>query len=155
MCNMISWVEHYQPKFFLLENVVGLTRFPLQCQQVDNALKGGIQMGVVKFILRSLVALGQVFLYFQSSSEFLALTSLSNRYQCHFKILYANQYGSPQGRARVIFWGARRDVILPKFPIPTHTIHAARFPHRVNLPSLDILLPTTRQRDVDEDSTLR
>lgn len=55
---MLSYVEFYKPKYFLLENVVGLLRFPLRCEQVGNSLVGGIKMGVVKFILRSLVALG-------------------------------------------------------------------------------------------------
>jgi DNA (cytosine-5)-methyltransferase 1 len=37
-----------------------------------------------------------------------------------FSVLQAGVYGSPQGRRRVIFWGARRGVPLPEFPIPTH-----------------------------------
>ena len=42
------------------------------------------------------------------------------RYQAHFKVLQAGQYGSPQSRLRIIFWGAKRDLPLPPFPIPTH-----------------------------------
>ena len=42
------------------------------------------------------------------------------RYQVHCKVLQAAQYGAPQGRERVIFWAARRDVPLVDFPVPTH-----------------------------------
>lgn len=42
------------------------------------------------------------------------------RYQVHFKVLQAGQYGSPQSRLRLIFWGAKRTLPLPRFPIPTH-----------------------------------
>ena len=37
-----------------------------------------------------------------------------------FSVLQAGVYGSPQNRRRVIFWGARRGLPLPEFPIPTH-----------------------------------
>jgi DNA (cytosine-5)-methyltransferase 1 len=43
-----------------------------------------------------------------------------NRYQVRFSVLQAGVYGSPQNRRRVIFWGARRGIPLPEFPIPTH-----------------------------------
>ncbi|KAI0039551.1 S-adenosyl-L-methionine-dependent methyltransferase [Auriscalpium vulgare] len=99
VCNMMSYVEFYKPKFFLLENVVGLVHFPLQGKQVGRRLVDGMKQGVVKFILRSLVSLG---------------------YQVHFKILQAGHYGAPQGRRRVIFWGAQIGIPLPRFPLPTH-----------------------------------
>ena len=41
-------------------------------------------------------------------------------YQAHMKILQAGQYGSPQSRLRIIFWGAKRTLRLPPFPVPTH-----------------------------------
>lgn len=44
----------------------------------------------------------------------------THRYQSKFAVLQAAQYGAPQGRKRVIFWGARRDVLMPEWPIPTH-----------------------------------
>ena len=47
------------------------------------------------------------------------------RYQVRFCVLQAGVYGSPQGRRRVIFWGARRGVPLPEFPIPTHNFGAS------------------------------
>ena len=43
-----------------------------------------------------------------------------NSYQVRFSVLQAGVYGSPQNRRRVIFWGARRGLPLPEFPIPTH-----------------------------------
>ena len=56
---MLSWVEFYKPKYFLLENVVGITQFPLYSKQGKKSSGGKqIKMGVVKFILRTLVALG-------------------------------------------------------------------------------------------------
>lgn len=56
---MLSWVEHYQPSYFLLENVPGLLSFPLLAEQGENGrLLGGIVMGVVKFVQRTLIALG-------------------------------------------------------------------------------------------------
>jgi site-specific DNA-cytosine methylase len=46
--------------------------------------------------------------------------SRTNSYQVRFSVLQAGVYGSPQHRRRVIFWGARRGLPLPEFPIPTH-----------------------------------
>ena len=42
------------------------------------------------------------------------------RYQIQARVLNAADYGSPQQRNRVIFWGSRLDVRLPKWPIPSH-----------------------------------
>lgn len=58
---MLSFVEIYRPPYFLLENVPGLLSFPLLSQQVPDykyKLEGGIKTGMVKIILRVLVALG-------------------------------------------------------------------------------------------------
>lgn len=55
---MISYVEYYRPMFFLLENVVGMLSYRLGGEQDENRVVGGIEMGVVKFILGSLTALG-------------------------------------------------------------------------------------------------
>ncbi|KAI9065405.1 S-adenosyl-L-methionine-dependent methyltransferase [Trametes sanguinea] len=119
VCNMISYVEFYRPSYFLLENVVGLLSYKLS---VDPEEGDSIKMGVVKFILSSLINLG---------------------YQVHFKVLQAGQHGAPQGRRRVIFLGARQDVPLPEFPLPQYA-----FPvpvHNVNLPTGEVLYPVTRQ----------
>ncbi|GJE87065.1 BAH and Dcm domain-containing protein [Phanerochaete sordida] len=112
VCNMLSYVEFYRPKYFLLENVTGLLILPLKAEQRGQMMVGGIAMGVVKFIFRTLVSLG---------------------YQVHCKVLQAAQYGAPQARERVFFWAARRDVPLPNFPWPTH--HYARGAHNFKLPT--------------------
>ncbi|KAI0647432.1 S-adenosyl-L-methionine-dependent methyltransferase [Trametes meyenii] len=121
VCNMISYVEFYKPTYFLLENVVGMLSYRLGGKQEGNRVVGGIEMGVVKFILGSLTTLG---------------------YQVHFKVLQAGQHGAPQGRRRVIFLGARRDAPLPAFPLPQYSFPAPV--HNVNLPTGEVLYPITR-----------
>ncbi|KAF5315922.1 hypothetical protein D9611_004789 [Ephemerocybe angulata] len=50
-CNMLSYVEHYQPKYFLLENVGGLMDFKLTDNRFpDNGNGHVIEKGMVKFI---------------------------------------------------------------------------------------------------------
>ncbi|KAI8989795.1 S-adenosyl-L-methionine-dependent methyltransferase [Trametes punicea] len=122
VCNMISYVEFYRPSYFLLENVVGMLSYKLCAKGENSHTIGTIKMGVVKFILSSLTTLG---------------------YQVHFKVLQAGQYGAPQGRRRVIFWGACRGVPLPAFPLPQYAY--ASMVHNVNLPTGEVLHPITRQ----------
>lgn len=55
---MLSYVETFRPSYFLLENVKGLLNYPLLSEQSEARLEGGIKSGVVKFILRTLIALG-------------------------------------------------------------------------------------------------
>lgn len=58
---MLSYVEHYQPDYFLLENVPGLLDHRLIDRQTTSAGVSEdceIQSGMVKFILRTLIALG-------------------------------------------------------------------------------------------------
>ena len=50
-----------------------------------------------------------------------------NSYQVRFSVLQAGVYGSPQYRRRVIFWGARRGIPLPEFPIPTHNFESRQW----------------------------
>lgn len=70
----------------------------------------------------------------------------------HFKVLQAGQYGAPQGRRRVIFWGAKQGVPLPKFPLPTHCFYWGRGPHAYKLPTGDVLNPAMRsESNMDED----
>lgn len=59
---MLSYLEHYSADYFLLENVEGLLTYPLMSTQGSSGrtLEGGIQAGVVKFIMRTLIALGCV-----------------------------------------------------------------------------------------------
>lgn len=65
------------------------------------------------------------------------------RYQSKFAILQAAQYGAPQSRQRVIFWGARHDVLMPEWPIPTHCSPIRLI--RVKLPG-SVLPPIIRNR---------
>ena len=127
MCNMLSYVEFYRPKFFLLENVLGLLNHKLQINKAGS--EGNIVAhGVVKFILRALTSLGYVGIFPPANPTPTPPTNLAetrvcrdhNRYQVRFSVLQAGVYGAPQGRRRVIFWGARRGVPLPEFPIPSH-----------------------------------
>ncbi|KAJ3540965.1 hypothetical protein NMY22_g4087 [Coprinellus aureogranulatus] len=99
-CNMLSYIEHYRPKYFLLENVVGILDYKLQDRRVSKLTDGKtIVMGMVKFIMRTLISLG---------------------YQVRIKQLQAAQYGVPQSRNRVIFIGAQRGLTLPSFPVPVY-----------------------------------
>lgn len=60
MCNMLSYVEFYRPKFFLLENVFGLLSHKLQVNKAGPQEGDVVAHGVVKFILRTLTSLGYV-----------------------------------------------------------------------------------------------
>ncbi|CAJ0911529.1 1777_t:CDS:2, partial [Entrophospora sp. SA101] len=87
----LSYVDFYRPDYFLLENVRGMLSFRLGGEQDGIKIKGGIKMGVIKFILRSLTALG-------------------------FGVQQAGNHGIPQSRRRLFIWGAKRDCYLPDFP---------------------------------------
>ncbi|GAW03185.1 DNA (cytosine-5)-methyltransferase 1B [Lentinula edodes] len=121
---MLSYVERYLPKYFLLENVVGLLRHRLLGILEGRSILGGIQHGVFKLITRILLTLG---------------------YQVRVKVLQAANYGAPQSRERVIFWGARQGLKLPEFPIPTHA-YAAKEHHLLQHADLK-LSRSTRSRD--------
>ncbi|KAG5636823.1 hypothetical protein H0H81_006739 [Sphagnurus paluster] len=126
--NMLSFVEHYEPRYFLLENVVGLLHYRfLSIRSKDKrSLQGGINAGMVKFIMRTLIALG---------------------YQVRFKVLQAGQYGAPQSRRRVIFWGAKRGFPIPDYPVPIYAFDKGM--NSSNLPTARIL-PVSRSRDPDD-----
>jgi len=116
---MLSYVEHYRPSYFLLENVDGMTDFKFS-EDLPGAKGEVIKWGMIKYILRVLIALG---------------------YQCQLKKLQAAVYGVPQSRNRVIFWGAKRGITCPKFPVPIfappHSYAAAKsskMPNLINIP---------------------
>jgi DNA (cytosine-5)-methyltransferase 1 len=54
----LSYVDFYRPEYFLLENVRGMLSFRLGGKQDGRRILGGIKMGVIKFIIRSLTAMG-------------------------------------------------------------------------------------------------
>lgn len=59
-CNMLSYVEHYDPKYFLLENVAGFLdhKFYTTRETETGEIESEIQSGMVKFVMRTLIALG-------------------------------------------------------------------------------------------------
>lgn len=59
-----------------------------------------------------------------------------------YKVLQAGHYGAPQGRGRVIFWGAKRGLKIPNFPVPVYAF--PRGVHRVALPTGGLMHPMTR-----------
>jgi len=130
---MLSYVEFYRPKFFLLENVFGLLSHKLQVNKAGPQEGNVVAHGVVKFILRTLTSLGYVPLHvsyhYPQRKHLLKRANCvtMNRYQVRFSVLQAGVYGSPQHRRRVIFWGARRGLPLPEFPIPTHNFESTQW----------------------------
>ncbi|KAJ2935641.1 hypothetical protein H1R20_g1454, partial [Candolleomyces eurysporus] len=110
-CNMLSYVEYYQPKYFLLENVAGLLDYKLQDKHATSNKTKEIQFGMLKFILRTLISLG---------------------YQVRYKLLQAIHYGVPQSRARIIFFGAKKGLTLPEFPVPVYAFTKGVF--RASIP---------------------
>lgn len=106
----LSYVDHYRPKHFLLENVQALLNHRLGSSQVNiHRTTGGIEMGTTKFIIRALTSLG---------------------YQAQFSVLQAGEHGTPQSRMRVFFWGSRPGYPLPKYPEPTHVFRAPKLTRR-------------------------
>jgi len=73
-CNMLSYVEHYQPSYFLLENVAGFLEHHIVSRSTTSS--GNvvtIKFGMVKFVARALIALGSEFFiqFVHPSSDFL------------------------------------------------------------------------------------
>ncbi|KAJ3515085.1 hypothetical protein NLJ89_g1982 [Agrocybe chaxingu] len=128
-CNMLSYVEHYEPNYFLLENVAGFLDHKLHDMHETEAglVECEIKFGMVKLVMRTLISLG---------------------YQVRFRLLQAGQYGVPQSRRRVIFWGAKRGLPMPKFPVPVYAFPKGNT--RITLPTGKMMDPPTRSRDPDE-----
>ncbi|KAF9107387.1 hypothetical protein BGX27_008769 [Mortierella sp. AM989] len=93
----MSYVDIYKPQYFLLENVRGMSTFRLGKMKVDNKWEGGIHIGVVKFVVRCLTAMG---------------------YQCRFGLVQAGHHNLPQSGQRLFIWGAKLGSNLPNFPKP-------------------------------------
>ncbi|TFK56344.1 S-adenosyl-L-methionine-dependent methyltransferase [Heliocybe sulcata] len=98
--NLLSWVDFLRPRFCYFENVRGFLSFNLMTYQHSRyTVKGGIEMGGLKFLVRVLLAMN---------------------YQVRFTLLQAGHYGSPQTRVRFFLVAASNDQHLPSFPQPTH-----------------------------------
>lgn len=57
---MLSYVEYYQPKYFILENVERMINHPLAADLVNKRFVGGVPQGMLKLITASLASLGFV-----------------------------------------------------------------------------------------------
>jgi len=60
---MLSYVEHYEPSYFLLENVAGFLDHKFRKLGIiskGQVAETAIQYGMVKLVLRTLIALGSV-----------------------------------------------------------------------------------------------
>lgn len=56
---VLSFVDHYRPKFCIFENVRGFLAFNLNAHQASKyKVEGGIEMGGLKLLYRSMVAMG-------------------------------------------------------------------------------------------------
>ncbi|KAF8644239.1 hypothetical protein AX16_008594 [Volvariella volvacea WC 439] len=112
--NAISWVDHYRPKLCYFENVPGFLNFNLNAVQAGlHSVQGGIEMGGLKILVRSMTEIG---------------------YQCRFALLEAAHYGAPQGRVRFFLIAARDGLILPEFPQPTHAFMSQALKIRLPFP---------------------
>ncbi|KAJ1823141.1 hypothetical protein LPJ60_001754 [Coemansia sp. RSA 2675] len=101
VANALSYVDFYRPTYFLLENVRGLLSYRLGGVQVGpGRVSGGIEMGMLKFILRTLTTMG---------------------YQARFYLLQAGNYGLAQSRRRLFVWACKRGCRLPGVPRPITT----------------------------------
>jgi hypothetical protein len=76
-CNMLSYVEHYQPNYFLLENVAGFLEHHIISRSTTSSGKVvTIKFGMVKFVARALIALGSEYVLQIRSPVFRFLTNL-------------------------------------------------------------------------------
>ena len=104
MLNLLSWVDFLEPEICVFENVRGFLSYSLNSVQVNRyTVKGGIPMGGLKFLVRSLVTMG---------------------YQVRFSVLQAAHYGLPQTRVRFFLIAALLGHPLPKFPAPLYSFPA-------------------------------
>ncbi|KIM26988.1 hypothetical protein M408DRAFT_25007 [Serendipita vermifera MAFF 305830] len=94
----LSLIDFYRPQFFMIENVPGMLRHEAVEQETGEL----VEFAMVKIILRSLTTLG---------------------YSVRWGVFNSVNYGSPQLRTRMIFYGSRGGYRLPDIPIPTHLTH--------------------------------
>ncbi|KAJ2852696.1 hypothetical protein IWW36_000053 [Coemansia brasiliensis] len=120
IANALSYVDFYRPTYFLLENVRGLLNYRLGGVQVGpGRVKGGIEMGMLKFILRALTTMG---------------------YQARFYVLQAGNYGLAQSRRRLFIWACKRGCKIPDIPRPITTFEKSNQTN-INLPDGTVYAP--------------
>lgn len=95
--SVLSLMDHYRPKFFLIENVPGM----LHHEAIDQETGNVISAAMVKIILRTVTTLG---------------------YSVRWGLFNSANYGTPQDRVRLIFYGSRVGYRVPNLPIPSHTL---------------------------------
>ncbi|KAF8604127.1 S-adenosyl-L-methionine-dependent methyltransferase [Ceratobasidium sp. AG-I] len=132
---ILSAVEHYQPKYFLIENVPDA----LTCKLLGPSPHGNssdddspagtppprhpIDQGVLRFVMRATLDLG---------------------YSFRAGILQSGCYGAPQRRRRAFIMGARGDLTLPAFPLASH---------RIQTPRTGLMMPTGGYSDPAEQGS--
>ncbi|KAF8913180.1 S-adenosyl-L-methionine-dependent methyltransferase [Gymnopilus junonius] len=96
----LSYMDYFSPSFGYFENVPGFLKFSLNATQANrHQVKGGIDMGGLKLVIRALIDMN---------------------YQVRFALLQAAHYGTPQRRVRFFLVAAKHDKVLPELPQPTH-----------------------------------
>lgn len=56
----LSFVEHFRPSYVVIENVANMARFKLCGREKDGKIADGIEWGTHKFVLRTFLDLGSV-----------------------------------------------------------------------------------------------
>ncbi|KAG8699837.1 hypothetical protein FRC09_006344, partial [Ceratobasidium sp. 395] len=130
---VMSAVEHYHPKYFLIENVPNALTHKItgpvpragsaDSEESVDPPPNLIEQGILRFLMRVTLDLG---------------------YSFRFGVLEASQYGAPQRRRRAFILGARSNMTLPEFPLATH---------RVSKPETGIKLPTGGYLDALKDKS--
>ncbi|KAG9126884.1 hypothetical protein FRC07_001542 [Ceratobasidium sp. 392] len=108
---VLSAVEHYQPKYFLIENVPDALTHKIAgpvpragSADSDDSVDpppNHIEQGILRFLMRVTLDLG---------------------YSFRVGVLQASQYGAPQRRRRAYILGARASLTLPELPLATHRV---------------------------------
>lgn len=68
-----------------------------------------------------------------------------DRYQIRWAILQAGDYGAPQSRRRLIYFGARVGLTLPNLPLPSHFFHER--PQNMQLPTMGFAPIALRKKE--------
>ncbi|ORX84408.1 S-adenosyl-L-methionine-dependent methyltransferase, partial [Basidiobolus meristosporus CBS 931.73] len=109
LASLASFVEFYEPKYVLLENV---SNFPKVTVEVD-----GKKRSPFRIFLAFLLAMG---------------------YQVRWSYISAAHHGCPQNRVRFFLWAAAKGEELPLFPPPSHHGTNARYAQTsITLPSTE------------------